>query len=96
MKQKSAAFFLFVIFSIHQTVSSASAPDNGKILHDEHCQSCHLPEIYNKADRMVKNPVELKERVKQCELMNELLWFEEDVDDVTSYLNQHYYLFGIK
>jgi len=34
--------------------------------------------------------------VQQCELAIELGWFEEEVEDVTDYLNVTYYLFGIK
>jgi hypothetical protein len=41
----------------------------------------------------VKNFSQLKQRVKQCELMNDYMWFEEEVDAVTSYLNKNFYLF---
>ncbi len=73
----------------------ASAINAGEILHKEHCQECHQNDIYESPDRKVENLSQLNERVKQCELMNELLWFDEDVNDVTSYLNQNYYRFDV-
>ena len=76
------------------STSYASAPDVGELLHRENCQSCHQAEVYTRPDRIVKNFPQLKERVKQCELMNDFMWFEEDVDAVTSYLNNNFYLFS--
>ena len=57
---------------------------------------CHQAEIYTRENRKIKTLEQLKKQVQQCELVNELAWFEEEVDDVTFYLNATYYLFGIK
>ncbi len=57
---------------------------------------CHQPEIYTSNNRKVSTFVQLRKKVEQCELINELAWFEEEVDDVTAYLNATYYLFGVK
>ena len=84
---------LSLLVLITESTSYASAPDVGELLHTENCQSCHQAEVYTSPDRIVKNFPQLQQRVKQCELMNDLMWFEEEVDAVTSYLNQNYYLF---
>ncbi|MFT5395975.1 MAG: hypothetical protein ACI85N_001163, partial [Gammaproteobacteria bacterium] len=34
------------------------------------------------------------ERIVQCEIMTELIWFEEEIDDVTAYLNESFYHFN--
>ena len=70
--------------------------DRGEALHNEHCTRCHKPDIYTRSDRLINNLDALKERVKQCELANDLLWFEEDVEDVAAYLNSGFYQFGVK
>jgi mono/diheme cytochrome c family protein len=85
-----------VLLLLAQLPSYADDVDRGEALHQEHCQRCHQSDIYNKPDRKVEDLVQLKQRVKQCELVNDLLWFEEEVNDVTAYLNTHFYLFGIK
>lgn len=68
----------------------------GRRLHEANCLQCHQSNIYTRPKRIVENLAGLKERVKQCELANNLLWFEEEVNAVTSYLNEGFYLFGIK
>ena len=87
---------LLVLLLSAQVPSYADDVDRGELLHNDHCQRCHQRDIYNKPDRKVENLSQLKQRVKQCELVNDLLWFEEEVNDVTAYLNAHFYLFGIK
>ncbi|MFT5133694.1 MAG: mono/diheme cytochrome c family protein [Gammaproteobacteria bacterium] len=85
----------FVVLLMTHGMSHASNIDMGETLHEEHCQRCHQNNIYTKPDRKVKDLAQLKEQVKQCELMNDLLWFEEDIDDVTDYLNAQFYLFDL-
>ncbi len=76
--------------------SSAYAFDveNGKELHNENCVRCHDSSMYTRVDRKTKNYESLRERVVQCEIMTELIWFEEEVDDVTAYLNKAFYHFN--
>ena len=67
---------------------------DGKQLHDANCLSCHKPDIYTRENRIVNNFVQLQERVRQCELANELTWFEEEIDAVITYLNTSFYHFN--
>ena len=70
--------------------------ENGKSLHDENCLRCHDESKYTREDRMIKNFQQLHERIKQCELMAELTWFDEEIDDVAAYLNNQFYHFDTK
>ena len=76
--------------------SGAPAGDagHGKLLHDQDCSRCHDAAMYTRPQRTVKTFAELRERVQQCELAAELLWFEEDVDDVAAYLDRTFYRFS--
>lgn len=67
--------------------------ENGKALHDANCVRCHQSEVYTRDNRMVNSYAELHERVRQCEIMAEMAWFEEEIEDVVSYLNETYYKF---
>jgi len=66
---------------------------DGQQLHDKNCMSCHTADIYMRADRIVNNFRQLEDRIKQCELANELTWFEEEIDAVITYLNTNFYHF---
>lgn len=68
----------------------------GKELHQENCLRCHQAEIYERPDRTVKTLKHLRSQVLFCAVSNDLEWFDEEIDDVTAYLNAFYYLFEIK
>ena len=78
--------------------SHAADVDHGKALHDANCTRCHIEmkggdgsALYTRADRKVKSPAELEAQVRRCESNLNLLWFDEDVADVTEYLNEAFY-----
>ena len=79
---------LFVVSPVR-----ATDLDPGKKLHEEHCTRCHTPDIYTREHRIVTSYAELAERVRQCELSNELTWFDEEINAVIDYLNTTYYHF---
>lgn len=96
MKYLTATLCLLNLFLFTQGRSYADDIDQGEALHTENCHQCHQVGVYTRANRIVENLPQLGQRVKQCELINDLLWFDEEVNDVTAYLNAHFYLFGIK
>ena len=70
--------------------------ENGKSLHDDNCLRCHDESKYTRKNRIVKNFQQLYERIKQCELTAELTWFDEEIADVTAYLNNQFYYFNLE
>ena len=74
---------------------------NGNVLHDENCRSCHdsmFPngkgdDIYDEDLRKIKSSKALYSMVEFCATNNGLAWFEEEVIDVSKYLNQTFYKF---
>ena len=66
---------------------------HGKTLQQDKCMSCHDNDVYTRKDRKVKSLAGLKTQVQRCELALGLQWFNEDVDDVTTYLNDGFYHF---
>ena len=57
------------------------------------CGTCHGNEIYTSKDRKVKNLKALEAAVRLNDSKLNTNWFDEDVKDVTAYLNQQYYKF---
>lgn len=78
------------------TVISAEDISFGKELHQENCLRCHRPELYERTDKTVKTLQHLRSQVLFCAVNNDVGWFDEEVDDVTAYLNAFYYLFDMK
>ncbi len=69
--------------------------ENGKALHDENCVRCHTDKLYTSDKAKITSYEKLHARVRQCELMAELTWFDDEIDDVTAYINANFYRFEI-
>lgn len=72
----------------------------GKKLHAQQCDGCHADKfngnaakIYTRADRKVKNPDHLAQRIGSCNAMLGLNLFPEDEANLGAYLNKTYYKF---
>lgn len=85
--------FFVLILPVVSVSSLAANIENGKALHNANCVRCHQAEVYTRENRMVNSYTELYERVRQCEIMAEMAWFEEEIEDVVGYLNEIYYKF---
>ena len=70
--------------------------ENGKALHNENCLRCHNETQYTRDNRIVNSFQELRERISLCELSAEMAWFDEEIDDVTAYLNDAFYRFVLE
>lgn len=66
---------------------------SGAELHQQHCTSCHDDGVYTRPDHRVTTLEGLRKQVQRCELSLGLKWFDEDIEAVTSYLNDNYYKF---
>jgi cytochrome c553 len=71
--------------------TQAADAERGKQLVDKHCTSCHDDSVYTRKNRRVTTLDGLKKQVRRCELNLGLKWFDEDINDVVSYLNSSYY-----
>lgn len=66
---------------------------HGRELQQENCMSCHDDGMYTRDNRKVTTPDGLNKQVRRCELTLGLQWFDEDVGDVSGYLNDSFYKF---
>ena len=66
----------------------------GKILLDKsQCQKCHSSEIFSRDDRKVKDLESLEKQVRLCDSQLSVNWFDDEISDVVSYLNETFYHF---
>ncbi len=96
MKKIYGLLIFLTIIPFLMTPVLAVDLENGKSLHDDNCLRCHDESKYTRKNRIVKNFQQLYERIKQCELMAELTWFDEEIADVTAYLNNQFYYFDLE
>lgn len=72
-------------------------------LHQANCIECHAAmfdnkpnTMYTRKDRKVKTAEGLRSRVQMCAINLNLQWFDEDIDEVTHFLNEEFYHFEPK
>ncbi len=73
--------------------AQASDAQKGKALVDANCQRCHGSEVYTRPDHRVTGWPGLIKQVTRCEQMLGLTWFDDDIENAATYLNQEYYQF---
>lgn len=66
---------------------------NGETLLKGNCTACHDDSMYSRKDKRITSLDGLNKQVSRCELSLGLKWFDKDINDVVSYLNQTYYHF---
>jgi len=83
---------LLVILFIAGFSASSNATDikNGDTLHGVKCTRCHDSSVYTRADKKVKTLPRLSKQVRFCKDNLGITWFDDEVEDVTVYLNKNY------
>ena len=78
---------------ISSNAFAANAANGKSLFTNSKCGTCHGTEIYTSKDRKVKDLKALEAAVRLNDSKLNTNWFDEDVKDVTAYLNQQYYKF---
>jgi len=74
-------------------ISTATASDRGELLYENHCQSCHSKTVHTRSDRLVDSPEALRAWVMSWTVHNALPWGQEEIADITAYLDRTFYRF---
>ncbi len=91
MSHRTSFFYLLLLSAA--TTAQAGDAHTGKALVDKNCYSCHGNEIYTQADRKVNSLGGLTKQVQRCELALGLSWFDDQINDATTHLNDNFYKF---
>lgn len=73
----------------------AMAQDRGELLYSTHCGVCHAEQVHWRARRAVTDWSSLRAEVRKWQGVASLAWSEDDVLDVTRYLNDTIYRFPV-
>lgn len=82
-----------VLLGLVSVSAQAQPSEKAGEIYEDNCLSCHGSEIYTRDGRMVTSLDGLERQVQRCETALGLRWFDEDIKDVASYLNHHFYSF---
>ncbi len=97
MKLLSVTFVTLLSFSAISVSVNAEDTHPGKALHDESCLTCHLgnhdEKFYTRENRRVKDYKGLGTMVKMCDANLGTALFDEDMEEITNYLNDSFYKF---
>jgi mono/diheme cytochrome c family protein len=73
---------------------AALAQSRGELLYTTHCIGCHSTQIHWRDQRRATDLGSLREQVRLWQGRALLSWTDEDIAEVTRYLNQSIYRFG--
>lgn len=90
----SAAVFAAFLLGARAAPSMAEEFSRGQALYENHCQSCHADWAHTRSGRKVTSLNELHRRVASWSIHAGLDWSDEEVEDVTEYLEANFYRFG--
>ena len=97
MKFTSFAFTSLLLSSALSVSVNAEDVHPGKAIHDESCLNCHKgnhdEKFYTREGRSVKDLKRLGTMVKMCDANLGTSLFDEDMEDITNYLNDSFYKF---
>lgn len=89
-------YFIILFVVPLATLASKELSAEAEQLHQQHCLGCHQVELYQSPDTAIKTLQQLRSQVLFCSVTSGSEWFDDEVDEVTNYLNANYYLLGIK
>ncbi len=91
MRRLSTLNTLLLIAACIPSLGNAFDLKAGQSLHDAHCMKCHGSEVYTRTDRRITTMDGLRQQVQRCDTNLGLTWFDEEIENVSQYLNATYY-----
>jgi len=71
----------------------APSATRGELLYKTHCVSCHTTQVHWRDRRLATDWKSLQAQVRRWQRNNGLKWGEQEIADVTRYLNAEFYQF---
>jgi mono/diheme cytochrome c family protein len=75
------------------TAPSVAQENRGQGLYENHCQSCHDNTVHTRTNSKPESIRELRAWVASMSVYTDLGWGNDEIDDLTQYLNRRIYHF---
>lgn len=90
---KTVAISIFLLLGV---CVNAQIEDGKKLFYEAKCLACHNTEDFeDKKLSKAKSFKAMEGKVSACQIQNDVMWFDDEVHDVATYLNHEYYHFKI-
>ena len=86
-----ACLMVAISFGGYGEMSCAANPARGRLLYETNCGECHTKSVSGRSNRVAKSVSDIRKWVIQWEGYKGYRWSDEDVEDVTQYLNNRFY-----
>ena len=94
-KQLALALCLFWGVSAAEYAQSEHGGARGELLYATHCAACHTSKMHWREQKLATDWNSLKAQVRRWQASMGLAWSEEEITDVTNYLNAIHYGFPV-
>lgn len=71
----------------------SQSPARGQLLYETHCIECHTTQMHWRSRKLARDWGTLRAQVTRWQAVAKLNWSEQEIDDVTHYLNDTIYQF---
>lgn len=88
----AAALALSLCLGLH--VSPAPAQSRGELLYNANCVACHNEKMHWRGRKLVNDWDSLEEQVRRWQQASSLGWRDQDIMEVSRYLNDRFYGFA--
>jgi len=73
------------------SMAQGNSANGQKLYTQSKCNQCHGTEVFTRKDRKVNSLPALEAQVRRCDSNLNTNWFDDEIHDVTAYLNKQYY-----
>ena len=70
--------------------------ERGQALYENHCRLCHESWVHKREVSRITSLHSLRQRVAAWSVHSGLGWGDDEISDVTDYLNRHFYRLTVK
>ena len=90
---KSALKFALLSVCLTVAVPGSAQEDRGQALYENHCQECHDSKVHKRSTSRPESIQQLRAWVLFMSVHTDLGWGNDEIDDLTRYLNRQIYHF---
>ncbi len=97
MSGNQAGWAIALLWVLGVAAASAQTPptaSRGELLYSTHCGGCHSQEVHWRDRKIARDWTSLRAQVRRWQANAGLGWSEQEIVDVTRYLNGQYYHFA--
>jgi mono/diheme cytochrome c family protein len=83
-------------FAAFAAPPTPAAPTRGELLYTTHCIACHNSQMHWRDQRLATDWASLRAQVRRWQDVAKLAWSDDDIREVTRYLNDRIYRFPVE